>query len=583
MTAARLVSARGLLSGLAAGGLCVAALLQPASVLWTALWPVVVLAACRGYGLALERATGHGAGPALSTLGGLAVLVTGSVVLGHVGALTLHVQLGAIALGLLCCGLAPRAPRARDGSRASLVQATVTIAVATALAAAAIARLDLVIMDGLNHSLVVKRLWDTGSLGRIYHQLGGQPVAESYFAIAPGAWAASLFEASAAPALVIALLFERLAARSAGRATALWCMLAIPIALAPTLLTSQWSAVALLAAAFFDLSDATGDAIEDRRTAWHAIACSLALAVTRHEYALLALPYLTAAIVLPRPAPPSRRTVRALATAWIAVLVPLQVALSVPVDRALVNAVILLAAWPLARATLAVFGAPPAPGALAVLVFSSITFGLALALDAIRPAQHDAAATFAVAFAAVACLAALLAQPAQPAQPAPVSPMSPAIIALLVLCLATTAIAPNLDGNLRGKLTRYFTEALVTIKYRRATGDGLGPHRDLRAMQERVPEGATIGFWGQRPGALDFRRNRITDRSWPRNRFREEFYLLPLTQESLRGQDYMLVERVLPAPAAVVPWDIAHATVYVDDLLERVACLEAVCVYAVRR
>lgn len=572
MTIARLASARGLLVGLAAAAAGAAALAEPASVLRTALWPLTVLAACHGYGRALERATGQRAGLAATTIAGLAVLVTISVVLGQLGVLTRGVELGALGLGLVCGGLAPVA---RDRGGPPLAAVAGAAAVVVGLAAVAIARVELLIMDGINHTFIIKQLWDTGGLDQLPHQLGGQPVAASYFALAPGAWAVMVLEGSAAPVLVAALLIERLAALGSRAALAVAFVLAIPIVLLPDL-TSQWSAVALLAAAWFALFDAAGRG----RTAWGAIASALALAVTRHEYALLAPPLVAAALVLPRPAPPSRRAAIALAAGWIAVLVGLQVALAVPVVRAIVNAGLLLAAWPLARAVLAAAGAP-ARGALAVLAGTSISFGLALALDAIRPAQHHEAASFAVWFAAAACVAALPAWYGEPARREALQPLVG--VALLALFVGGISIAPSFDGPRRGKLTKYFSDALVTIKYRRATGDGLGPHRDLRALQEHVPAGATIGFWGQSAGALDFRRNPIADRSWPPNRHREELYLTPLELRGLRGRDYMLVEHVAPVETASVPWDLARATVYVEGALERLACVERACVYAVQR
>jgi hypothetical protein len=216
-----------------------------------------------------------------------------------------------------------------------------------------------------------------------------------------------------------------------------------------------------------------------------------------------------------------------------------------------------------------------------VLAGTSIAFGLALALDAIRPAQHHEAASFTVWFAAAAYVAALPAWYEEPARREGLQPLVG--VALLALFVGAISIAPSFDGIRRGKLTKYFGDALVTIEYRRATGDGLGSHRDLRALQEHVPAGATIGFWGQSAGALDFRRNPIVDRSWPRNRHREELYLTPLELESLHGPDYMLVEHVAPEKTASVPWDFVRATVHVEHALERLACIERACVYAVRR
>lgn len=578
MTLAGLASARGLAVGAAAGGLALAALRQPGSLCWGALWPVVVLAACHGYGRALERVTGQRVGLASTIVAGLAGLVTGSIVLGRLGVLVLEVELGAIALGLLCCGIRPLTHDRVPGERAAIAGG---IAVVAALAAVAIARLDLVIADGLNHTFLVKRLWDTGGLGQLPHQLGADPFAEAYFAIAAGPQAAAIFGAAVAPALVVALLFERLVAGGSRRALAVFCALAVPIVLAPTM-TSQWLAVALHAAAFFTL----GDAIAARRIGWHAIACAAALAATRHEYALLAVPYVAAAIAIPLQLARSRRAGVALAAGWFAVLVAFQLALAVPPRHAIVNAALLLAALPFTRALLGLLGDEPPRSAVAVLCFATSSYGLAVVLDAIRPAQHDPIASGAIWLSVAMCVAAAPAW-AEAAADRARARLHPEIAAVVIaLFIAATVFVPNSSPPERSKLVQRLSDALIAIKHRPATGAGHRAHRDLRALQAQLPAGAAIGFWGQSPAELDFRRNRIVDISWPVDRHRNEQYLQMIEPRSLNGKDYILVERVetaAPIPGTYDPWSIARPTTRVDDLLDRVACIDRACAYAVRR
>jgi hypothetical protein len=577
MTLAGLASARGLAVAVAAGGAGLAALRQPGSLFWGALWPVAVLAACHGYGRALERATGQRVGVASTIIAGLAVLVTGSIALGRLGVLGLEVELGAIVLGLLCCGLAPLARERIPGERAAIAGG---IAVVAALAAVAIARLDLVIADGLNHTFVIKRLWDTGQLGHLPHQLGTDPVAEAYFAIAAGSQAAAIFGAAVAPMLVVGLLFERLAAGGSRPALFVFCALAVPIVVVPTM-TSQWLAVALHAAAFFAL----GDAIAARRIGWHAIACAVALAATRHEYVLIAVPYVAAAVVLPLRLARSRRAEVALAAGWFAVLVGFQLALAVPPRDAIVNAALLLAVLPFTRGLLGLIGDEPPRGAVAVLCVAAGSYGLAVVLDAIRPAQHDPVASGATWLAVAVCVAAAPAWAAVADRTR--ARLHPEIVAVVIaLFIAATVLAPNFSYPERGKIVTRLAGALYAIKYRPATGAGRRGHRDLRALQAQLPAGAAIGFWGQSAAELDFRRNQIVDISWPVNRHRDELYLQMIEPRSLRGKDYVLVERVkiaTPTPGTLDPWTSAQPTARVDDLLDRVACIDLACAYAVRR
>jgi len=566
------------------------AMRRPESLLWASLWPVVVLAACRGYGLALGRAAGHRLGLASSMICGLAVLLVASVVLSRLGMLSLDVQLGALAAGLACGAVVP-APPERGPTPAAAVAGG--IAILAGLAAIAIARLDLVFGDGVNHTFVIKHLWDTGGLPHLPHQLGGDPLAESYFSIVAGSHAAALTPTAVAPALLVALLYERLAGRSR-IALAVLGVLAIPILIAPAI-SAQWLPVTLHVAAFFTL----GDAIAARRTGWPTIACALALAAARHEYIPLALPYVAAAILLPRDLPRSRRGALGLLAGWTVFLVVFQAALAEPILYALLNGALLLVAVPLTRALLALLGDDRPRGPAAVLCFTSIAWGLAVVLEAIRTAQHDSSASFAVWLAFATCIAAapaaalaaapLAAAPATAPEPAErsASRLHPEVAAaVLALLLIATTFTTNF-GYGRPKLTGRLYEALTAIKQRPATGAGLRGHLALRALQDQLPAGAPIAFWGQSAAELDFTRNPITDISWPVKRHRDELFLQPIDLRSLRGKDFVLVERVRPAPplpgSSVAPWSLRQPTVDVQDALHRIACVDIACAYSVLR
>jgi hypothetical protein len=570
MRRAGLASARGVAVGLAAGGLGAAALLHPGSLGWGALWPAIVLAACLGYGRALERATGQAVGPASTVVCGLAVLATVSAVLGQLGVLGIGVQIGAVGAGLLGCGIAPiaRGPAApidavdlagaRRAARIERLALAGGGAVVIALAAIAAARLDLVVRDGVNHTFVIKRLWDTGALGRLPHQLGAQVAAEAYFALATGPHGAAILQNAVAPALLAALLFERLGAARSPIALSVFLLLATPIVVLPTF-TPEWLGAALHVAMFFAL----GEAIAAGRIGWHAIAC---------------------AIALPSQAPRPRRASHTLAVGWTVALVGFQLVLGVPPKEALVNAAVLLAAWPVTRAMLALLGDERPRDALAVLCFAVTSWGLAVALDAVRPAQHDAAASAAMWLSLAVCVAAAPAWGAPAGRP-PARLRLEVVAVVLALFLGARALAPSF-GKERGDLLVRLFGAIDNVEYRAATAAERRPHRALRALQERLPAGAAIGFWGRSAAALDFTRNRIVDISWPVTRFRDEYYLQPIELHSLRGKDYVLVERLEIAPPITPPpdrWDLQRPTGAVEGSLERIACIDAACAYAVRR
>jgi hypothetical protein len=158
----------------------------------------------------------------------------------------------------------------------------------------------------------------------------------------------------------------------------------------------------------------------------------------------------------------------------------------------------------------------------------------------------------------------------------------------VVLAVSTgiLVLGPNLHEGRRKRLVDRLTRTLGAAPELRALGlDRLGDN-GAAELQARVPAGAALGFWGTHPGRLDFRRNPITDLSWPRSRATLATFLAPLSRQSLEEVDFVIVEAVKKwLGGGLDPWGSAEAgpTGAVEDVLELVAEARSARLYRVRK
>jgi hypothetical protein len=307
---------------------------------------------------------------------------------------------------------------------------------------------------------------------------------------------------------------------------------------------------------------------------------------------VIGVPFLVAAIALPRAPRITGRTAAAALAGWLGLLIGLQIALAVGPGSAVLYAGLLLGAIPATALVLRVSGAVPWRSALAVLWFGAATLGLGLGLEAIRPAQHSAAAGTAVWIAAGLAMLAMIEPAADAASPAagaasPAGGLSRLGVAVAVAVFGTIMIVgPGFDDGERGRLAQVFTRAAIALRDRLRLEPSDQANADARALQDQVPAGARIGFWGRSAAQLDFRRNPIRDVSWPAatDRRRDKYYLTPVERASLAALDYLIVDGVAPIVDAD-PWGSAAAPP-VDEVLEHVkpvASSGATQLYRVRR
>jgi hypothetical protein len=498
------------LGGAACGALALFAAGAPiAGVPWT----IAVVLACAGYGNAAMRTAGTRVSLGLTVAVGLAIMLLVATVLARLGLLTRSCQIAVVALGLVA-GVAARPelrrPRALEVIAALLGLACVALTLTQQVP---------VVDDGANHALLLKRLWDTGALGIVYHQAGAQIVGGALLSLATGAHTLTIFDEGLCVALLMLLLASELADGGELGVVA-FVLLAVPIALHPMPErgdTGVWAAVLLHVATFRALQGA----LEARRTGWIAIPLALALAALRHEYLVLAVPYLVAALVLPTRTPSRRAQLVALAL-WATGLVAMQLAYRSAWPLALGRLVVLLAVVPLTWVASRIAAAGQAP-AITVLAFA--TLGMVVA-------------TTATWYGAAICLV-MLAN-VDVAQPARV-----AVAALGVVVVVGAAIVDvNFQDAARDRIRSRWVDATAMLDELRILGYRVEADHEVAALQRRIPRRATLAFWGQSGGALDFARNPIRDVSWPLGQWRTSGYLDEIDPRTLRRSDFLIVEHV---------------------------------------
>lgn len=584
------------LLGLACAALAFAAGATPGGAVAGAL---AALAACTGAGAALTTLGNAPRRLAADAALGLAALVVAATLLAQLGLFSRQVQLGLGALGLAGCALPGRAAAPRPSLLAASLVASVVAAATLLLVGLEAFDLAPVISDLTNHAVALARFWQTSDAAALRHQLGGQLAGESMFAFVGGLPSAGLFDAGAAPALLVALLAEVLLARRpdapdapdgadlSGRRWALLAFLALPIIFHPDIRaapTARWSTTLLHIAGLLRLRELVSGAVPRRLgTVLPVFVLAAALIALRVEASLLALSLVIAALWLPAPSTaPAAPLIGARRHAVLGAVVLLVIAAQLIVRPSAVSALTVVAAF---------------AGGLAVAAFLTTVLlrlvGFAPWRDELSAACAGATATSLVGVSGLAgsiqavlfaawfglLVLAFLRSFAPDAAGAAAGELAPADLpalrgpvgVVLAISAGILVLGPNLSPGRRERLLDRVSRTLGAAPELRALGLGSLGRSGLAELQAHVPAGARLGFWGSHPGGLDFRKNPIIDLSWPRSGASAATYLAPLSRASLSGVDFVLVENVKKwVTGGIDPWGSTEtgATALVEDVLE---------------
>ncbi|MDX2092133.1 MAG: hypothetical protein SFX73_29985 [Kofleriaceae bacterium] len=513
------------------------------SLVGAVAWTVAVAIACYGYGVVVERLTRARVSTPFTIVAGLALLLVVSTVLARTDMLGRTTQLVLLAGGLPAYAL----PRHEDeATRPPWGLVAFSVAAAVLMVVIAIVHEITPTAGGTNHVFAIKRLWDTGSFGILRQELGFGLVGESYAAWATGAQIASVFDLAWCPALLVGLLAYALPARDRTVGGIAFVVIAIPIAIYPDI-TTEWAGTLLACAAFFTLQSA----LETGRTSWHTLLFALALCTSRNEYLVVGSIYAVAALVLPRVSTVSRRALVGWCSGWVGALVGFQLIVKLPVALALIKALELLLVVPVVAFVIYLLGVAWR-SALAVHWFATLTFGFGLVLGAVRETQHAPDATVAMWVALAICSLTIITHAPSPRV------FSGAAAFVLAIVMSARAFDPAFNGERWGIGMRY-AKALLWIQEQIALGCMTWVHEDVRAMQEQVPAGEKLLFWGRSAALLDFARNQIRDVSWlDAKRWRPTDFLARLTPARLQGASYLIVEELEPSTPLLDMWTTSY-------------------------
>lgn len=571
---------------------------------------LAALAACAGWGTALARLLGPAAPPTAASLPeplaeraalGLAALLSLGTALAYAG-LASRAGLWALVGAGLAAGLVPprAAPASLPAARAfSWPQLAAVACGAAFLLSVELFDLTPVLGDRRTHAFDVARLWQLSALPSGPGHLGGQTIGQAIFALGGDARSAGVFDAGAGAALLVALLAAACARPRPARGFLLLALLALPVVFfrdSQSAPTARWTATLLILAGGLRLRRAVALGARDRGV----FVIAVALVCLRGELALPATALCLGGLILPRGLS-GNRTKRAVALRFgLTWILPLAAALTLAGARPyLVPAVVAAGALGFAVAHLLVRVCRLAPWRDEVPFALAAAAGTAL-LSSARLAGGLLQATFPVWTALVALAlsrAFVVAGPgARPGEShsesesegeedddePDVAPLRTPLHALLLFAALATAFTPALDPNRYQRAVRRLTKLTQTLP---ALGLSRAVASDAAALQARAPAGAPIGFWGQNPAGLDFRRNPITDISWAEEPRTNGAFLAPLSRRGLArfaALRYVLMASPPASPAIV--WDVGRdLTGELSDVLELVAESGSAKLFRVRR
>lgn len=518
-----------------------------------AAWVVAAPLAASGYGELFARAAGRRLSLVQRIVVGVAATIVVATALAQVGLAHPSVLLGLLAVGAVACALPdpPGEPAAPAGLGLPSIAVAAAFAIAAILVGIELVHPATVFDEEVDHVFAVKQLFDTGALPPLAHQLGGQLVGEALFGLVPGAHVVAVFDGGVALVLLLLALAELVPSDRSG--PFLYALLALPIALNPEPRGAEiphW-AIALFALAAWT---AIARALDRERIAWDAIPCACALALGRHELVGVAAVLVAAAVVLPTRRL-DRRALAIGAVALVAVVAGVGVALGATLAPA--RAVGVVAATVAATAASAILviprGADPRPLALALVTGFVALFGSVIGAI---PTVARGLGTGGSIWFVVAAVVVIHVDEAVATRRAAARVRAPAMLVAVAL-IAVYTIGPNFTDTRRWHLRDRFTDACADLAEVLSRGYRLDVDGAARALQERVPPGTPIGFWGQGAARLDFARNPIRDLSFARRRRRtiRGTFLVPLDDERLADRAYVLVEEIPQPPEPTDAFD----------------------------
>jgi hypothetical protein len=534
------------------------------------LWAGAAIVASAGYGFAIERAAKLRLPPALTVASGLAALLVIATALAHGGVLVDLVGRGLVGAGLALAAFPREAPSTREPCIARFYYALGGIAAIT-LVVIALVRLDVPLVDGTNHVLATKRLWDTGALEPLASSSGLPIVGGALFTLGGTADAMSWFGDGVCAALLLAIITPEIA-RCDDMISRLAFVLAVGAIVVEPPGAGEMPAMMLHTAAFFALRRAP-----QGRTAWHALVLAIALALVRNELAFLAVPYAVGAVVLPRFERVRGRPTTAF-VGWFAAAFAIQLALGAPGGLALVKSLALLAALPIGIAVLHMLGTFRMGSAYGVMCWAVTTFMLAVAIYAVHPRDHSPMATFVATYGAAFALLADLPSLFRMVGNNEVRLRIGTVSVAIALFASGALIMPGVQGG-SSYLARRLSFATVALHERMLFGSDAA-HEDVHAVQLLAPEGARIVFWGKSAARLDFARNPIRDISFTKRKF-----LVPIAPTALGGAEYLILEDLHPV-ARKRPDKRTERVAAIADIelrLEPVATVRTARLFRVRR
>ncbi len=592
----------GAVLGVCAAG---AALSMPHTAVGSVMWAAALVCAVIGYGRAFDRVTRQCSPVGVAAVVGLACMLIASCVLARLGALTRDVQIGIVVAGCVSGAIpSPDGGASRKVPLAIFVIAGLLGALLVVLAyvhfgsewialtsdndrsATELQPFASAISDGANHTFLVKRLLDTGHLGVVYHQLGAQVVGESYTAVIGGAHALGLFDAGLCAPLVLLVVASELAERAKATAAVFFVLIGLGIAFdvavaAPD--TAPWSAILLVVAMVASLRRSAGEP----RTAFTLVVLALGLVSVRYEYAAFALPFLIAYFVRPqRP-----RAIALLAAASVALCFVAQVlpgARGFHVGSAIASSAVVLLVFPAAWLVNAALNNRASQRTVMIFVVAALVCLITEDREIVPGALQGNAMTTVLWHAALICaLLGISDAPSDGADSIPGGRLIPTA-AMIALWLFTMFPIPPMRSDRMDPIERRFIYTFVALRDLREHTQFDEDER-IHLLQEQVPAGKRIGFWGQSAARLDFARNPIVDLSWPAGSKQWRLgFLTPLVPDRARGVDYLIVESLHPASSATVEdayWSAPPPppTAKVDAMLEPIATSAAARLFRLRQ
>jgi len=537
----------------------VLALRESGTVVGAILGVVVLTLSSAGYGLLLARVVDERISISTAITTGLACLIIIGTITGWLGLWSYNVQVVAVGLGIATF-VVPHL-RVIDGPPRWVLG--FSVAAGVFLISMKVAVLSPWFADGVNHTLEVKRLWDTGGLESVTRQPGGVIVGQSLVALAGGVGTLGVFDAGLCAALLVFLLATELSTKHDGNGLVVFLLLATPIVMNPEpaqLPMARWCGILFHASAIFALYRAA----RTERFSWLVVPPLLGLVALRWEFAVLAATYGLGAVWLTRKRALPRPLVAVIVIGWVVVFALLRGNVIGAALAVGVTAVAMFASW----VSIPLISTFPRRSAAGVIVFAVVASSLTSFV--VPKLLRTELGPPTIAFGAVIAVLALIDPSVLDGRAVPRIRIGVAALAIAFI-MTVYVLGPSMLPSRRTRLDLRFHHALADLRFAAVHGYDESASDEARTLQDLIPPGSTLGFVGLSGASLDFTRNQIRDLSWVGARFSSP------TRARLVGLEYLLVEHIAPPdPAKRTPrediWgeERLAPTVHVDGVIELV-------------